>query len=89
MPQRTCVICRRVLPKRELTRIVSTPDQGVKIDASGKAPGRGAYVCGQLTCWDKAARGDALNKALKTGLTEMERDMIAAHGARLAPQVEN
>src|SRR5687768_14835425 len=89
VPQRTCVICRRTLSKRELTRIVRTPENGVQIDATGKLAGRGAYLCSTPSCWDKAARTEALTKALKCGLNDAERQAIAAFGASLSPQVES
>lgn len=85
IPQRTCIICRRVLPKRELTRVVRTPDAGVQIDRTGKLAGRGAYICSTPSCWEKAARSEALNKALKASLTSEERESIAAYGAAIAP----
>jgi predicted RNA-binding protein YlxR (DUF448 family) len=88
VPQRTCVICRQVKPKRELIRLVRTPDAGVQVDPSGKQNGRGAYLCNNPLCWAKAARSDVLNKALRTTLTEEERVLIAAYGAQLKPQDE-
>ena len=48
-PLRTCVACRQTKPKRELLRIVRTPDQHVLIDATGKKSGRGAYLCDNLS----------------------------------------
>lgn len=84
VPQRTCVICRETLPKRSLTRIVRTGQAGVQIDPGGKMAGRGAYLCDKAACWQKAAQGDALNRALKTDLTDEERGRIAARGAELA-----
>ena|SRR5687768_14212454 len=89
VPQRTCVICRRTLPKRELTRVVRTPENGVQIDSTGKLAGRGAYLCDTPSCWEKAARADALTKALKCGLNDDERQAVAAYGASLSPQVES
>lgn len=89
VPQRTCVICRRTLPKRELTRVVRTPENGVQIDGTGKLAGRGAYLCDTPSCWEKAARSDALTKALKCGLNDDERQALAAYGASLSPQIES
>jgi len=86
IPQRTCVICRRVLAKRELMRIVRTPESGVQMDQTGKLAGRGAYLCSTPTCWEKAGRSDVLNKALKTTLSDAERQAIVAYGAQLASQ---
>ncbi len=74
IPQRTCVGCREILAKRSLTRVVRT-DTGIKIDSSGKLPGRGAYIHDQLSCWQAALKG-RLAKALRTDLTENDRKII-------------
>jgi predicted RNA-binding protein YlxR (DUF448 family) len=73
VPQRTCVVCRAVKPKRELTRVVRTADQGVQIDPTGKRAGRGAYLCDSPACWEKASTTDVLSRALRTTLSEEER----------------
>lgn len=73
IPQRTCVGCREVLPKRKLIRLVKTED-GVRIDLSGKLPGRGAYLHDQKSCWNRGLMG-SLAKALRT--TIPERDLAA------------
>ncbi|MCS7038693.1 MAG: YlxR family protein [Anaerolineae bacterium] len=82
MPQRTCVSCRRVLSKRELHRIVRTPD-GVKYDPTGKMAGRGAYLCASRTCWQTALRQGSLARALKTVLTPEEKAMLSELAAKL------
>ena len=71
IPQRTCVGCRQVVPKRTLIRIVRGPD-GVRVDPTGKAAGRGAYLHDQRTCWQTGLRGP-LARALKTELTPQAR----------------
>src|SRR5512142_1432421 len=71
VPQRTCVGCREVLPKRTMVRIVKTAD-GVQIDPTSKLPGRGAYLHDRRECWERGLKG-ALGHALKTSLTEAER----------------
>lgn len=71
VPQRTCVGCRDVLPKRQMIRIVRAAD-GVKVDRSGKFAGRGAYLHDRLECWERAMKG-ALANALKTNLTQEDR----------------
>lgn len=76
VPQRTCVGCREVLPKRSLIRIVRSPD-GVKVDRTGKAPGRGAYLHDKRSCWQQALRG-ALARALRTELTDEVHEALAA-----------
>ncbi len=78
IPQRMCVVCRQKWDKRALTRIVRTPDAGVVIDPTGKRNGRGAYLCTQATCWDKAVHKQALDKALQIELTTEEREAILA-----------
>ncbi len=75
-PQRTCVVCRTVRAKRELTRLVATPDEGVLVDPTGKRAGRGAYLCEQPACWERALKTDVLNRALRTALSEGERERL-------------
>ena len=64
-PQRTCVVCRSTTAKRALHRIVRSPDGGVGYDPTGKAPGRGAYLCGQPACLETAIRRHSIQRALK------------------------
>jgi predicted RNA-binding protein YlxR (DUF448 family) len=77
VPQRTCVGCRQVLAKRDLTRVVRG-QEGVVIDPSGKAPGRGAYVHELRSCWDSALKG-SLSKALRIELTDKELEGLSAY----------
>ncbi|MCK5645673.1 MAG: YlxR family protein [Anaerolineales bacterium] len=77
VPQRTCVGCREVLQKRSLTRVVRGPE-GVSIDPTGKAPGRGAYVHEKRSCWERALKG-SLSRALRTGLTNEELEKLSAY----------
>lgn len=77
IPQRTCVACREKKDKRLLTRIVRSPDDGVVIDLTGKRNGRGAYLCGQESCWDRALNGQLLDKALKTEVTAEEKELLS------------
>ncbi|MEJ2746351.1 MAG: YlxR family protein [Anaerolineae bacterium] len=79
IPQRTCIVCRRKVDKRQLTRIVRTPDAGVVVDPTGKRNGRGAYVCERPDCWDKLTEnGQLINQTLKTTVTAAELTAIAA-----------
>lgn len=77
-PERVCVICRTKQEKHSLTRVVRTSDEGVVIDPTGKRNGRGAYLCQQVTCWQKASRSDILAQALRTTLTQEDRERIKA-----------
>jgi predicted RNA-binding protein YlxR (DUF448 family) len=78
IPQRTCVVCRETNAKRTLTRLVRTADEGIQIDPTGKRNGRGAYLCDQLSCWQRAIESDVLANALRTELTEGDRQRLNA-----------
>ncbi len=78
VPQRTCVACRQTSAKRQLVRIVRTPDGRVTVDPSGKLSGRGAYVCELPTCRQAALKqGGPLSRALKVE-TIPEDDLLRA-----------
>ena len=77
IPQRTCVGCRKVLPKRQLIRIVRSPD-GVQVDPTGKLAGRGAYLHDRRSCWERGLKG-ALAHALKVELTAEDRKRLQAY----------
>jgi predicted RNA-binding protein YlxR (DUF448 family) len=81
IPQRTCVGCHEVEPKRSLIRIVRGVS-GVEIDLTGKHAGRGAYLHDQRSCWEKGLKG-SLARALKTELTSDERQQLAAFAQSL------
>ena len=66
IPMRMCVSCREMRPKKELTRVVRTPEGNVVVDPSGRANGRGAYLCLKTACLDKAIKSRALDRALET-----------------------
>lgn len=80
VPQRTCFVCREKRDKRQLTRLVRTPEGPVLVDPTGKQNGRGAYLCDDPACWDKLLHnGRLLNQALKTAVTTEMLNSIAAH----------
>jgi predicted RNA-binding protein YlxR (DUF448 family) len=83
-PQRTCIGCREVKHKRDLIRLVRTPAGEVIIDPTGKANGRGIYLCRQLTCWDKGLKQERLAQSLKVNLSPEE--VTALHDA-LQPEL--
>lgn len=64
IPQRSCVVCGRVRPKRELIRVVRTGAGDVVVDPGGKISGRGAYVCPDRDCPDRGLREGRLARAL-------------------------
>ncbi len=83
VPRRTCIACRQSRGKRELVRVVRTPEAGIQIDPSGKMAGRGAYLCRARTCWSQALRGRSLDAALKTTVSAEERAALEAYAATL------
>lgn len=69
-------------PKKELIRVVRTPDEAVLIDLTGKKAGRGAYMCGKVSCFKLAKKSKALDRALKQSVgteiyDQLEQDFIA------------
>lgn len=74
MPQRTCVGCQDTLAKRAMIRIVRTPE-GLRVDSTGKVPGRGAYLHDRRSCWERGMKG-ALAHALKIELSDTDREML-------------
>ncbi|HVF25065.1 MAG TPA: YlxR family protein, partial [Anaerolineales bacterium] len=74
VPQRTCVGCREVLPKRKMVRIVRT-GEGVQVDPTSKLAGRGAYLHDHRECWERGLKGP-LAHALKTTLKPDERAVL-------------
>jgi len=68
IPMRQCVGCREMKPKRELIRVVKSPEGAVSLDFKGKLPGRGAYVCPQKECLTKARKSKALERAFEMQL---------------------
>ena len=62
---RTCIGCQCKRPKKEMIRIIRTPDGEIEIDKTGKKSGRGAYLCDNIECLDAALKKNNLIKSLK------------------------
>ncbi len=88
VPQRTCVGCRTIGGKRDLIRLVRTPEGQVEVDTTSKLDGRGAYVCAQGSCWEEALTKDRLARALKTSISTDVRDDLLRIGRQLTTGVE-
>src|SRR5262245_20614458 len=82
-PERSCVVCRRRQGKRALVRVARTKDGAVSVDATGKGPGRGAYLCPRRVCWEDPQMPRRLGHALKAALTDDDRAALAAFAAGL------
>lgn len=70
VPLRMCVGCQEMKPKKELIRIVRTPDMQVLLDATGKKSGRGVYLCASRDCLKKALKSNRLEKNLQHPISE-------------------
>ena len=66
VPTRTCAVCRQSHPKRDMTRIVRAPDGSINRDETGRAPGRGTYICQDPACRDNERSAAAVKRALGT-----------------------
>ena len=66
IPMRTCIACREMKLKKEMLRVVRNADGEILVDATGKAAGRGAYVCGGEECMKKLNSKKLLNKAFSS-----------------------
>lgn len=73
VPQRMCIACREHDAKRAYTRLVRTPEGRVEVDRTGKANGRGAYLCQRRACWRRAIDSRAIERALKVEIDDETR----------------
>lgn len=78
IPLRTCVVCRSQKQKSELVRIVKSKDGNVFVDGSGRAEGRGAYVCKCESCLTDALKKKSLNRVFKTQIPQKTYDALCA-----------
>lgn len=82
IPMRMCNGCMEMKPKKELIRVVKSPEGEVSVDLTGKKSGRGAYVCKNIECLEKAVKAKRLNRNLETNIDE-------AIYARLKEEITN
>lgn len=81
VPQRQCIGCGEMKNKKEMIRVIKTPEEEILIDATGKKNGRGAYICNSLECLHKAAKSRGLERSLKVSIPrevyeELEKELI-------------
>jgi predicted RNA-binding protein YlxR (DUF448 family) len=76
VPERTCLGCRQVRDKRELVRVVRTPEGEVEADVTGKKAGRGTYLCPRRECWDAGLKGNRLDYVLHTTVSGKNREQL-------------
>lgn len=86
VPTRTCIGCRNARPKRELMRVVRTPEGDVVADATGRRNGRGAYLDADPKCLESGLSGGALSRALEVQVTPDQVERLRADVAAIAVQ---
>lgn len=86
IPQRTCIACKQTRPKRELIRVVRSPDGHITLDPTSKKSGRGAYVCARRSCWDIALKKGKLEREFETTLSPEDRAALDEYYASLPPE---
>ncbi len=83
IPLRKCVACQESKAKKQLIRVVRTPLNEVAIDISGKKSGRGAYLCGNVSCFKLAKKARSLDRALKVTIGDDIYDSLAREFIRI------
>ena len=76
IPMRQCVGCREMKPKRDLIRVVRSPQGEISLDFRGKKPGRGAYLCPDPACLKKVRKSKALERAFSLPIPEEVYDAL-------------
>ena len=76
IPVRRCVGCNAQRPKRELVRVVRSPEGEFSLDFTGKKPGRGAYICHKRECFDKAKKSHGLERSFKSPIDAAVYDLL-------------
>ena len=76
-PLRMCIVCKEMKTKNELIRIVRNPEGEFLFDKSGRANGRGAYVCAEGECVEKCLKKKLLNKAFKKNIDQSVYDKLS------------
>lgn len=70
VPLRMCLGCQEMKPKKELIRVVKNKEGEIKIDFTGKAAGRGAYICRNIDCFEKCVKAKRFEKAFETKISD-------------------
>lgn len=82
IPMRKCIGCMESKPKKELVRIVADEEKQVILDTTGKAPGRGAYLCYSKDCFELARKKKAIFRNLNVQVTDERLDEMAEEFSR-------
>ncbi len=76
IPTRSCVSCGLKLPKGQLIRIFRNPEGPLQVDPAGEGAGRGAYLCGAASCWERGVKKGVLERGLKSPLSAADKEYL-------------
>lgn len=85
-PLRKCVACQEMMPKKQLIRVVKSPEDEISIDLTGKKSGRGAYLCGKVACFRLVQKNKAFDRALKHTIDDQIYEQLAQDFIKLEKQ---
>lgn len=77
IPMRMCLGCNEMKPKKEMIRVVKSPEGEISLDLAGKKNGRGAYICRSTECFDKARKAHRLERSLSCRIDESVYEVMA------------
>ncbi len=83
IPLRQCIGCREMKPKKDLIRVIRTPEDEILIDATGRKNGRGAYICPTAECLKKAITGKGLERSFKMRIPKEVYDRLEEEMAQI------
>ena len=84
IPMRQCVGCGEMKAKKELVRVIRTPEGEVILDATGRKNGRGAYVCSNMECLNTAIKRKGLDRSLKIAIPQEVYEVLKEEMSRIA-----
>ena len=76
IPMRKCIGCQEMKSKKEMLRVIRTPEEELVIDTTGRKNGRGAYLCRQSACFEKACKNKGLERSLKAAIPDEVYDSL-------------
>lgn len=76
IPMRMCLGCQEMKPKKELIRVVKNNENFISVDFTGKKPGRGAYICKSIACFEKARKAKRFERAFEAPINEDVYDVL-------------
>lgn len=94
IPERKCMGCNEKKPKKNLIRVVRTPDGEILVDSKGKLSGRGVYICPEMSCFEKAKKAKRFERSLEVAIpeeiyTQLEKSLTELSFDKDEPEVES